>query len=336
MKRQHVRRSRCSMLLIAAVGCMAGCMARSAPPDQVSLVLERTIPLVGVVGRIDHLAYDAKRGRIFIAELGNGSVEGVDLATGRSIGRIGGLKEPQGLAFLRDRDELVVASGGDGSVRSYRGADLVASSAMQMGDDADNLRVDPASGRLVVGYGAGALAVIDPAARSVIAATPLPAHPEGFQLDGDRAFVNLPEAGRVGVVDLAAGKLVASWPNAGRRWNFPLAFEATSGQVAVVYRLPSRLVIFDAASGAIAQALPTCGDSDDVFFDTRRGRLYVVCGDGHIDLFARKDGSLQRIATIATVPGARTALFVPAVDRLYLAVRAAGGQPAAIRVYRPT
>jgi DNA-binding beta-propeller fold protein YncE len=328
-------RRRWAIPLLAAVGCLTGCLARSAPPDKAALVLERTIPLTGVAGRIDHLAYDPKRGRIFIAELGNGSVEGVDLASGRSIGRIGGLKEPQGLAFLPDRDELAVASGGDGSVRFYRGVDLAASGAMQMGDDADNLRVDPASGRLVVGYGAGVLAVIDAASGQVLHSTPLPAHPEGFQLDGDKAFVNLPDAGRVGVADLAAGKLLASWPNGGRRWNFPLAFEATSGQVAVVYRLPSRLVIFDAGSGVVAQALPTCGDSDDAFFDTRRGRLYVVCGDGHIDVFARKGRPFQRIATIATVPGARTALFLPALDRLYVAVRAAGGEPAAIQIYRP-
>ena len=83
---------------------------------RVQLKLERTIPLPNVKGRIDHLAVDVPRQRLFVAELGNGSVDAVDLSSGQTR-RIGGLKEPQGLAYLADRNELVVASGGDGTVR---------------------------------------------------------------------------------------------------------------------------------------------------------------------------------------------------------------------------
>ena len=325
--------ARAGAILAVALACMAGCRARPASSEP--LVLERTIPLPQVVGRIDHLAYDARRGRVFVAELGNGSVEGVDLATGRVVARIGGLKEPQGLAFLPERDELAVASGGDGSVRFYRGADLVASGVMQMGADADNLRVDPASGRLVVGYGAGALAVIDPAARRVTATIPLPAHPEGFQLDGDRAFVNLPDAGRIAVADTATGAVLGSWPNAGMRFNYPLAVDREAGLVATVYRLPAKLVIFDSTSGARRQMLDTCGDADDVFFDSRRHRLYVVCGGGAVDVFAIAGQGYVRLARIPSRRGARTGLFVPQLDRLYVAARASGSRPAAILVLRP-
>ena len=335
MKRQSARRRRWTIPLMAAVGCMAGCMARSAPPDKAALVLERTIPLVGVVGRIDHLAYDARRGRIFIAELGNGSVEGIDLATGHSIGRIGGLKEPQGLAFLPDRDELVVASGGDGSVRFYRGADMVASGAMQMGADADNLRVDPTSGRLVVGYGAGALAVIDPAARRVTATTPLPAHPEGFQLDGERAYVNLPDAGQTAVVHLPTGRMLTSWPNPRLKWNFPLALDPAAGVVAVAYRFPARLVVWTAASGRVRQSLSACGDADDLFFDRPRARIYVICGQGVVDVFAATPDGYSRTDRVPTRGGARTGLFVPQLDRLFVAARAGPSAPAALLVYRP-
>jgi len=329
------RRRRWAIPLMAAAGCMAGCMAKSAPPDKAALVLERTIPLVGVVGRIDHLAYDAKRGRIFIAELGAGSVEGVELATGRSIGSIGGLKEPQGLAFLPERDELVVASGGDGSIRFYRGANLAATGAMHMGDDADNLRVDPTSGRLVVGYGAGALAVIDPATRRVTATTPLPAHPEGFQLDGERAYVNLPDAGQTAVVHLLTGRMLARWRNPGLKWNFPLALDPAAGVVAVGYRFPARLVVWTAASGQVRQSLSACGDADDLFFDKPRARIYMICGQGVVDVFAAKPDGYSRIARVPTRGGARTGLLVPQLDRLFVAARAGPSAPAALLVYRP-
>jgi hypothetical protein len=72
-----------------------------------------------------------------------------------------------------------------------------------------------------------------------------------------------------------------------------------------------------------------------VFVDARRHRLYVSCGEGVIDVFGRDGGEYARIARIPTVAGARTSLFVPATDRLYLAVRATLSEPAAIWVFRP-
>ena len=64
------------------------------------LVLERTIPLKSVFGRIDHIAVDLARKRLFVAELGNGSVDTIDLAgdaSGTVTHRISGLQEPQGI-----------------------------------------------------------------------------------------------------------------------------------------------------------------------------------------------------------------------------------------------
>jgi hypothetical protein len=86
--------------------------------------------------------------------------------------------------------------------------------------------------------------------------------------------------------------------------------------------------------GSPVASTDSCGDADDVFVDAKRRRVYVSCGDGHIDVFDAQDG-YRRIAHIATVSGARTSLFVPEMDRLLLAVRASGGEPAAIWVYRP-
>jgi hypothetical protein len=81
--------------------------------------------------------------------------------------------------------------------------------------------------------------------------------------------------------------------------------------------------------------LPACGDTDDVFFDASRQRIYLSCGAGFIDVIQQRDDGYQELARIPTVPGARTALFVPERDRLYLAVRASGGEGAAVWVFRP-
>src|SRR5262249_8428140 len=161
----------------------------------------------GVAGRIDHLAVDIAHRRIFVAELGNGSVDAIDLDSGAAH-RITGLLEPQGLAYLPDRNELLVATGGDGSVHFFSSASLGPQGVLRRGDDADNLRVDPASGEVAVGYGGGAIAFIDPARRVVIGTIALPAHPEGFRLDPARRqlFVNLPNAQAIVAADRSTGK----------------------------------------------------------------------------------------------------------------------------------
>ena len=319
-----------SMLGLAALTA-CGVAARPGPP---ALVLERTISLKDVKGRIDHLAVDLKHGRLFVAELGNGTVEAIDLRAKQSTGRINGLKEPQGLAYLPDRGELAVASGGDGTVRFYRGADLAPLGVLKVGADADNMRVDPHSGRLIVGYGDGALAIIDPAAQTVVASLPLPGHPESFRLNGSRVFINVPDVGAIVVGDLVTSRVIATWKGA-HAFNFPLAFDPVSGALATVYRLPSRLAVLDAASGATRADLATCGNADDVFFDAKRQRIYVSCGSGAVDI-VRTQPSYASINRVATRSGARTALFVPELDRLFVAARAGGlGSDAAILVYRP-
>ncbi|GAC1477648.1 MAG: hypothetical protein NVS2B11_00470 [Acetobacteraceae bacterium] len=308
--------------------------AADAPP----LVLEASIPLEQTGGRIDHMAIDLRRQRLYVAELGNGTVDGVDLAASKVIGRIRGLKEPQGVGYSEKADLLVVASAGDGSVRFYRGEDLAPAGVLQLGNDADNVRIDPRTGNVVVGYGSGSLAVIDPLTRAKIAEAPLPGHPEGFQLDPAtrRAFVNVPDAHQITVVDLVGGRASGTWQVPGARSNFPMAYAPAQHLVASVFRSPPELVLFDAATGAVTARLPACGDADDVFFDDRRQRIYVSCGSGEVDTW-RRDGTAYRpMPPTRTEGGARTSLFVPELDRLFVAQRAGLlGSKGAIQVFRP-
>ena len=303
------------------------------------LVLERTIPLDGVEGRIDHLAIDLGRKRLFVAELGNDTVDAVDLDSGTVVKRLTGLSEPQGVAYLPGPDLVVVANGGDGSVRVFQGEDLAAAGSIALGDDADNVRVDPSTGRILVGYGDGALAILDPVGRSRIGDVELAAHPESFQLDPQvgRAYVNLPDARRIAVIDLASRRQVASWTVPGLRSNFPMALDERAAALAVVYRDPPQLVLLNPRTGAVIQSLETCGDADDVFFDGKRQRIYVSCGSGAVDIVRKDATGLHPVDRIETSSGARTSLFVPELDQLFVAARAGWfGSKATILIFRPT
>jgi hypothetical protein len=191
----------------------------------------------------------------------------------------------------------------------------------------------------VVGYGSGGLALIDAAAHTKVADIHLPAHPEGFQIDptSGRAYVNIPDARQIAVVDLDARRVVATWPVRNADGNFPMALEPAQLLLAIAFRSPPVLMLLNPATGEERQRLPVCGDPDDVFFDTQRGRAYVSCGAGEVDVLEREAAGWRRLDSVRTASGARTSLFVPQVDRLFVAERAGLlGSDATVRVYRPS
>jgi hypothetical protein len=207
---------------------------------------------------------------------------------------------------------------------------------IELGGDADNVRVDAARNRVLVGYGKGAIAVIDPATRAKIAEIRLKGHPEGFQIDenGTRVFVNVPDAREIEIADLLAGTM-RSLPTSGAGSNFPMAVDRDAHRVIVVFRNPPTLIALSGQDGHLVAKLGTCSDADDVFADARRHRLYVSCGEGVVDVFEQAGEGYRRLARVPTASGARTSLFVPELDRLFVAVRARWNEPAAIWVFRP-
>jgi hypothetical protein len=308
--------------------------ARPEPP----LTLEATIPLPHVSGRIDHMAVDLGRKRLFVAELGNDTVDVVDLGAGKPVERITGLREPQGIGYAAKADVVLVANAGDGTVRLFRGEDLAPVGSIALGDDADNVRIDASDGSAVVGYGNGGLAIIDPSSQAVVAQIGLAAHPEGFQIDpaDRRAFVNVPDARQIAIVDLATRRAVDTWRALEARANFPMALDPGGSRLAIVFRSPPRLALFDRHSGARIADVASCGDADDVFFDASRHRIYVSCGSGEIAVFLIETSGVRALPTVQTASSARTSLFVPELDRLFVAKRAGLlGSEAAILVFRP-
>jgi hypothetical protein len=322
------------LFAFAAVGSLvSGSGGASAQSRDALLRIEAKIPLGDVRGRIDHMAADINRRRLFVAELGNNTVGIVDVEQGKVLQVLGGQREPQGVGYLPNTDTLYVANGGDGSLRLFQGPNYAANGRIDFGNDADNVRVDQSNQHVVVGYGDGALAILDGAKANKIGEVRLPAHPEGFQLEPStgHAYVNLPNARGIAVADLSSGKVTALWPVGGASANFPMALD--SSHVLVVFRNPAKLGVFDKRDGSIVRMADTCGDADDVFVDAKRHRVYVSCGGGMIDVFDAQ--TYERLSRIPTVSGARTSLFVPEIDRLFLAVRASGGNPAAIWVFGP-
>ncbi len=299
------------------------------------LQLLQSVPM-RVKGRIDHFSVDVKGSRLFMSALGNGTVEVIDLRAGKVIHTIRGLEEPQGIYYVPELNRLFVASAGDGTCRSFNGTTFEQIQTVPLRSDADNIRYDPAHRWIYVGYGNGALAILDANHSLHIGDIRLPAHPESFQLgkNGNRIFVNIPEANGLFVVDRERRSVIAKWSLGDARDNFPMALDEPDHRLFIACRRPAELLVYDTASGKIVARVPIVGDCDDLFFDAAHKRLYATGGEGLVCVVEQEDANHYRVtAKLPTGAGARTSLFVPEWGRLYVAVPQRPGQEAAVRIY---
>jgi len=303
--------------------------------EDMPLQLVEQIPLPGVTGRMDHMALDTVNDRLFIAALGNNSLEVVDLRKEKKVRSIPGLREPQGIVFMADSGRLVVSNGGDGACLVFDANTFELITRIELHEDADNLRYDVAAQRLFVAYGRGAIGVFD-ATFGRVGVIRLPGHPESFALDKSegRMFVNVPAIQAVVAADVAKLQIVGTWKLRNASGNFPMALNESAHLLFVGAREPSQAVVFDTRSGRVVVTIPLDNDPDDIFIDSQRRRIYASCGGGYLDVIEQTDSRQYRfMKKIPTAPGARTSLFVPEMLRLFLAVPHRGQQEAGVWVY---
>jgi DNA-binding beta-propeller fold protein YncE len=304
--------------------------------DSGALKLKATIPLPGVKGRFDHFAIDMKSHRLFVAALGNNSLEIIDTVESKKLQSITGLHKPTGVAYLPEVNHIAVANGDDGTLKLFDGSTYALVKTLGSLDDADNVRFDAKANRLYVGYGNGALAILDVASWKQIGRIKLPAHPESFQLEqqGSRIFVNVTDAKQIAVIDREKQSVLATWPMDRFQAHFPMALDESNHRLFVGCRKPARLVVFDTTTGKLVSDLAISGDTDDLFYDAKLKRLYLSCGEGFVDVIEqRSTDTYQLRERIPTRAGARTAFFSAALDEFYLAVPQRGDQQAEVRIF---
>ena len=298
--------------------------------------LEKTIPLTGVDGRFDHMAMDPASKHLIVAALGNNTVEVIDVAAGKKLQTWTGMKEPQGIAFAGDLKRIYVASGKDGKLRIYDSGTLKPVGELEVGEDADNVRYEAAHKRVWVAHGDGGIVAIDAATGKKIGDISLDAHPESFQFEksGARIFANVPDAGEIEVVDREKKTILAKWPVKEAGANFPMALDEADHRLFAGCRKPGKVLVFNTDTGKVTAQVPCPGDTDDVFYDSVRKRLYVVGGEGFLEAFDQiGPDDYRSVGKLATASGARTGLYVPDLNQFFLAVPHRGAQGAEIRIY---
>ncbi len=344
----------CSLALIAALAMLAdGQQGKTSSPKRTSaatstvvqrdkpMVFTEAIPLENAKGRFDHFAMGG--GRLFVAALGSNAVEAINIG-GRILDHtITGVPDPQGIAFSPETNKIFVASG-QGKVYVYDGKSYDQIATVDFPGGADNMRYDAAAKRVYVGCGddqkTGAIAMIDATTNQRLDQDyQLGGEPESFQLEksGPNIYVNVPDSKEIVVVNRAT-RQVTHWPLKGVASNFPMALDEADHRLFVGVHVPPRLAVIDTNSGRLVAALPSVQDSDDLYFDADRKRVYMPGGEGFIYAFQMTDPDhYQLLAKIPTAIGAKTAGYYgkqgKGFDRFYLAVPARGSDSAEVRIY---
>ena len=316
-----------------------------------SFGLTQTIVIPNVNGRIDHMAIDVRGQRLFVAELENNSFDVIDLKAAKRLQSISSnnnvrlLNEPQSVIFIPELNRIFVSNGLDGTVDVFDAKSFSFIKKIKLpSDDADNMRYDPGSKLLYVGYGEGSLSIINATSYNILGNIALNGHPESFQLEDykqalsghkQRIFVNVPQSNSIAVVDDVQKHTVSkTWTITNAQNNFPMALDVTNHRLFVGTRDPPKLIVFDTNSGKMISVLDIANDADDIFYDAAKKRIYISCGEGFINIFQQEDANhYSALAAVPTAQGARTSLFAPELHRFYLAVPHIANQESKILVY---
>jgi hypothetical protein len=291
-----------------------------------------TIALKGPVGGLDHMAIDAKRQRLLIANTSNGSLDIVDLKAGSLLRQIPEQPRIRGVDYSPELDRVFVGCGTGGICNVFDGDDYRRLRSLPLGDDADNVRYHPRTGRIYVVHAGHELVVIDAETYQIGSPIALPETLGAFKVESSRPrmYVNAKAAGLVVAIDAKAGQVAGRFPVSPANINASLAIDEANHRLFVGCREEPAVVVMDSDTGAIVARQPIPGGIDDLWYDAPRKRLYASCGagEGAIAAIQQDDADHYRsLGTVSTASRARTSLFDSESNRLYLGVPRLADRP---------
>jgi DNA-binding beta-propeller fold protein YncE len=304
-----------------------------------ALELVQTIELKGKPGKLDHLIVDGKSARLLLANKVNNTVEVVDLKAGKPLRQLKGQAGAQGLAYAPDLDRVFVALGTGGYCNIFNGKNYSLLKTIKFADDADNVRYNPRTHLVYVAHAENALGVIDGESLEQKADINLPGSAESFQIEGDRPrlYLNIPSPSQVVVIDTVKNEVAQSYALKSASANYAMALDQANHRLFIGCRKKPCLVVMDTETGNEITSVEIPADTDDVFFDAGRKRIYASCGEGFLAVIKQVDPDHYELQEkVPTVKDARTSYLDTQTGRLYLAVpRQSDKQGPEIRVYEP-
>ena len=327
-------------LLLAATLCTGP----AAAADETLRLLGRT-DVPGFEGDFDHFAADVKGNRLFLAGEEKGTLEVFDLKTAKHLKTVKGFEEPHAIHFMPDTNRLIVTNSGDGLSKVMDGRTYEIVGTIKLTPGADVLGYDPSTQRAwIVTGGKNAskkmketiVSEIDPATGKHLGDVKFPTDfTEGIAAEqkGNRIFINVAGMHYVAVVHKKTRKVIATWPIKEGQNNAPIGLDEDNKRLFVVTRKPFKLVVLDTDTGKSVASFDAPNRTNELQFDKANRRIYLT-GDDYIAVFQQKGADrYEELARVKSDTGAKTALLVPELNRLYVAVAGKAPVKAAVLQY---
>ncbi len=329
----------CGVVVALALG------APSFGQQSEPLKLVKTIDVPGA-RHWDHFGVDLKGSRLFLSSEDEPAVEVFDLKTYAHLKSLTDFKEPHNVLPLADLKKIYVVDGEASEIKvlDYDSYKLIDHIALTI--DADPFVYDPASKYVYVVNGGRAaktptclISVVDTATGKKIADLTLQTNrleSMAIEKSGQRLFVNMTGINSIGVVDREKRTVTQTWPVSAGKDNVPLQYDEATHRLFTATRKPSKLVVVNADTGKEVTSLDVADYVDDLAWDAAHHRIYLPGGGGSgaVTVVSQKGADQYEVtATVPTKPGAKTARFVPELNKLYVAVPGKGATTAQILVY---
>ena len=337
---------------------VAGLAIQTCAQEKQPLRLVQTIPLPGVKGRLDHMDADGEGTRLFVAAVENGTLEVANLGVGKVINSLPGFAGTQAVWFLGgDFNKLYVTSL-DGMLTIFHADTLRIFDTIKLGPGPNRLLFDPATKLMYVTFGGmdagfdryGRVGIVDARTTQLIADMIAPTSRPGhlaemvFEDGGQKVLVCDSRANMIFQFDAIKRQLIKSWPARGDGGG-DMGIDPVNHRLFVGTRTPPEMTVYDSESGKEVASLPTPEEMDGVYYDAQLKRIYVSGGrwfgqalapEGWIYIYQQKGPDhYELMSKVKTRPGSGTSLFVPKLNRLYVASQATDTQEAAVLVYEP-
>jgi DNA-binding beta-propeller fold protein YncE len=317
--------------LALAAGILASPAAPAATDSPAVLRAAGRTDLPGYSGDFDHFGIDPAGNRLFLAAEDHGTLEVFNLASGAHEKTVTGVETPHSIFYMPDLNRLLITDSGPGMTKVLDATNYRVTGSIKLIPGADSIGIDAPRGRLYVVTGGkdvnmleSELEEIDPRTGKLVGEVKFDSnHVEAMAVEqhGNRLYINVTDKNYMAVIDKDKRSVIARWPIKEAEQNAPVALDEAHHRLFVVTRKPGMLVVLNAMTGASLARFKAPERCDEVVFDAKNHRIYAAGGEGFIGVYSQIDADhYQQLANVPSAKGAKTAILVPDLHRLYLAV----------------
>jgi DNA-binding beta-propeller fold protein YncE len=282
-------------------------------------------------GGTDYVAVEAATGRVFVSRGDHMMV--VEGASGKVLGDITNTPGVHGAGIASKAGHGFTTNGGDMTVTMFDLKTLAVIKRVMVGPGLDGIMYDEPDDKIILTNHSrpiGTLTALDPKTGDIIATAELEdTAPEGAAADGKgHIFVNNEGKNTIQVIDVKTWKAVESWPVAPCEGPTGIAYDKATNRIFAGCSNTS--VVVDASNGKVVSTIKNGTRVDALGWDPAKKLIYIPNGgQGNVTVVHQDSADkYTTVATVDTVPGAKTIAVDTATHNVYLFQPERGPAPA--------